>query len=237
MRILMKQKMSFRWWVGVCLFVFAGCFAACSTRNPEVEKAALAHLEQWKEHYVVALQTGKVRLPLGGRYPHVRQPGPGGLETPMYNVWIVNGGAFGEIIECRGCDSCMTAYQQAGLVDYQVLECDSSSVFANVRLTEKGKQYLIENHIPNPHSILKAWRRRECWEMLMVAKEKFEVQMLPTDTTEVFQGTAYRSLEVTPFLQSVGGLLDSTRKSFFHLVVKKTEEGDWQVSHRERIYD
>ena len=229
MCVFMKQKMSVSWCVGLCLFVFAGCFAACSTHNPEVEKAAQEHLEQWKEHYVVALQTGEVQLPLGGKYPHVRQPGPGGLETPMYNVWMVNGGAFGEIIECRGFDSCMTAYQQAGLVDYQVFDRDSSSVRAMVRLTDLGKHYLIENHISNPHSILKAWRRRERWEMLMVAKEKFDIEVEATDTTGIYTGKAYRFLEITPFLEAVGGENSKTKEEFYQLRIRQKEDGSYMV--------
>lgn len=231
MRMFMSLKRSVRWCVGLCLIVFTNCFAACSTHHPEVEKAAQAHLEQWKEYYVVALQTGEVHLPLGGKYPHNRQPGPGGLETPMYNVWMVNGGAFGEIVECRGCDSCMTAYQQAGLVDYHVFHRDSTSVRAMVRLTEKGKYYLIENHIPNPHSILKAWRRRERWEMLMVAKEQFEVQMESSAKEGIYHGKAYRSLVTTPVLDAVGGLLRNDQELFYQLEVKPEDKGDFTVTH------
>ena len=231
MRILKNLKRFVRVCVGLCLIVFAGCFAACSTQHSEVEKAAQAHLEQWKEYYVVALQTGEVHLPLGGKYPHNRQPGPGGLETPMYNVWMVNGGAFGEIVECRGCDSCMTAYQQAGLVDYDVFHRDSTSVRAMVRLTEKGKYYLIENHIPNPHSILKAWRRRERWEMLMVAKEKFDVTMEPKATDGVYHGKANRSLVTTPVLDAVGGVLHNTPELFYRLEVKPEKEDRFTVTH------
>ena len=231
MRILKNPKRAVRWYVGLCLFVLTHCFVACSTQHPEVEKAAQTHLEQWKEYYVVALQTGEVHLPLGGKYPHVRQPGPGGLETPMYNVWMVNGGAFGEIIECRGCDSCLTAYQQAGLVVYDVFHRDSTSVRAMVRLTEKGRYWLIENHIPNPHSILKAWRRRERWEMLMVAKEKFEVQMEPKSTEGVYHGKAYRSLVTTPVLDAVGGLLHNDQQLFYQLEVKPDKEDRFTVTH------
>ena len=58
MRILKNPKRAVRWYVGLCLIVFTHCFVACSTQHPEVEKAAQTHLEQWKEYYVVALQTG-----------------------------------------------------------------------------------------------------------------------------------------------------------------------------------
>lgn len=47
---------------------------------------------------------------------------------------------------CR-CDSCMKCYQDAGLITYNIVRRDSTSVRSIVCLTEKGKQYLIERHI------------------------------------------------------------------------------------------
>lgn len=68
------------------------CFCtACSGGNyADVERAVRNHLEPYKELYALVLQTGKVTLPLGGKYPHVTHPLPGGTETPISNVWIVN---------------------------------------------------------------------------------------------------------------------------------------------------
>lgn len=215
------------------IIYMAVCFVACSTHYAEVEKVAQDELEQLKEFYVVALQTGEVKLPLGNKYPHVTLLGPGGLETPMFNVWIVNGGAFGEIIECRGCDACMTHYQQAGLVSYEVLRRDSFSVTAKVWLTEKGKQFLIERHLENPHPILKAWRRRENWEMLMVGKEKFDVEIEPTEIAGVYMGVAHRSVEITPFLKAIGGKMQPTQKGYYQLKIQQTNEGKYKVT-RER---
>ena len=83
--------------VAVGMFVIAMiCFCtACSTNCTDVERVVRNHLEPYRESYALALQTGKVNLPLGGKYPHVTHPLPGGMETPISNVWIVNGNYMG----------------------------------------------------------------------------------------------------------------------------------------------
>ena len=86
---------------------------SCRNNHAEVERIIRNHLEPTKELYALALQTGEVTLPLGGKYPHVTYPAPGGTETPISNVWIVNGNYMGKTYECHGCDSCMKCYQDA----------------------------------------------------------------------------------------------------------------------------
>lgn len=190
--------------VGVFAMTVIYFCTACSGGNyADVERVVRNHLEPYKELYALVLQTGKVTLPLGGKYPHVTHPLPGGTETPISNVWIVNGNYMGETYECHGCDSCMIRYRDAGLITYNVIRRDSASVSATVWLTEKGKQYLIERHISEFHPIINAWRRREQLEVVLVAKEKFDVEVHPSDTTAVYHCKAYRKLEITPFIEAL----------------------------------
>ena len=197
------------------LLVLNLCQGACSSRYSEIEHLAQQTLAPHKELYVIALQTGQLKLPKGGR-PHVTHPGAGGVETPMPQVWLVNGGYLGEIYECRGCDSCMHAYRQAGLIDYRVEAEEADSVLARVRLTEKGSQYLAENYLEQPHSILYAWRRRLHIEMMVVAQEHFDIDVQPTDTVGLFQCTAQRSLHLTPFLKALGGTEKDPGKDYVY---------------------
>ena len=91
--------------VGVFAMTVIYFCTACSGGNyADVERVVRNHLEPYKELYALVLQTGKVTLPLGGKYPHVTHPLPGGTETPISNVWIVNGNYMGETYECHGCD-------------------------------------------------------------------------------------------------------------------------------------
>lgn len=196
------------------LFGLSLCLGACNnSRYSEIKQLAQQALEPYKEIYVIALQTGIVKLPKGGN-PHIIHPSAGGLDTPINNVWLVNGGYMGEVYECRGCDSCMTYYQKAGLISYQVKTIEKDSVIANVQLTEKGTQYLIENHISEPQSILNAWRRRLHIEMIMVAREKFDIHVHPTDTPLVYKCKAVRSLELTPFIEAIGGTKKDRNKDY-----------------------
>lgn len=122
---------------GVVLTVVIYLCTSCRNNHAEVERIIRNHLEPTKELYALALQTGEVTLPLGGKYPHVTYPAPGGTETPISNVWIVNGNYMGKTYECHGCDSCMKCYQDAGLITYNIVRRDSTSVRSIVCLTEK----------------------------------------------------------------------------------------------------
>ena len=189
---------------GVVLTVVIYLCTSCRNNHAEVERIIRNHLEPTKELYALALQTGEVTLPLGGKYPHVTYPVPGGTETPISNVWIVNGNYMGKTYECHGCDSCMKCYQDAGLITYNIVRRDSTSVRSTVCLTEKGKQYLIERHISGFHPIINAWRRREQLEVVLVAKEKFDLEIHPSDTTEIYHCKVHRKLEITPFIEALG---------------------------------
>lgn len=111
---------------------------------------------------------------------------------------------MGKTYECHGCDSCMKCYQDAGLITYNIVRRDSTSVRSTVCLTEKGKQYLIERHISGFHPIINAWRRREQLEVVLVAKEKFDLEIHPSDTTEIYHCKVHRKLEITPFIEALG---------------------------------
>ena len=121
---------------------------------------------------------------------------------------------MGETYECHGCDSCMIRYRDAGLITYNVIRRDSASVSATVWLTEKGKQYLIERHISEFHPIINAWRRREQLEVVLVAKEKFDVEIHPSDTTAVYHCKAYRKLEITPFIEALEPVGEEARPDY-----------------------
>lgn len=188
--------------------------SSCTHRNREIEEIAQRELGYYKDFYVIALQTGRVKLPKGGQNPHVTHPGMGGVETPINQVWLVNGGRFGEVYECRGCDSCMTCYQKAGLIDYRVEATEQDSVIALVRLTDKGSRYLIENYLDDYYPILDAWRRRMSLEMVLVAKEMFDIDVQSTDTTDIYRCTAQRYLALTPFIESIGGTAKDKTKDY-----------------------
>ena len=108
----------------------------------------------------------------------------------------------------------MIRYRDAGLITYNVIRRDSASVRATVWLTEKGKQYLIERHISGFHPIINAWRRREQLEVVLVAKEKFDVEIHPSDTTAVYHCKAYRKLEITPFIEVLESVGEEARPDY-----------------------
>ena len=56
---------------GVVLTVVIYLCTSCRNNHAEVERIIRNHLEPTKELYALALQTGEVTLPLGGKYPHV----------------------------------------------------------------------------------------------------------------------------------------------------------------------
>ena len=89
------------------------------------------------------------------------------------------------------------------LITYNIVRRDSTSVRSTVCLTEKGKQYLIERHISGFHPIINAWRRREQLEVVLVAKEKFDLEIHPSDTTEIYHCKVHRKLEITPFIEAL----------------------------------
>ena len=99
----------------------------------------------------------------------------------------------------------MTCYQKAGLIDYRVEATEQDSVIALVRLTDKGSRYLIENYLDDYYPILDAWRRRMSLEMVLVAKEMFDIDVQSTDTTDIYRCTAQRYLALTPFIEAIGG--------------------------------
>ncbi|WP_278717111.1 hypothetical protein [Bacteroides caecimuris] len=178
-------------------------FVACSVDYGQVEKDVRKELDNYRERYVIAMYTGEVTLPSTNKYPHILHPAPGGMETGMNNVWLINGGYLGEIYECRGCDYCMTRYHKAGLIDYQVFERNEDTVTAFVRLTPLGSRFLIENYVP-PFYRLSQWRRREQIEIMLVATEKFELEVVPSGK-RTYHCNAHRSLALTPFLKAIGG--------------------------------
>lgn len=209
--------------------VFVSLFSACSGKYANVERDVKKELSRYEEYYVIALQTGEVILPITTEHPHVKHPEAGGVETGMDNVWLVNGGYLGEIYECRGCDSCMVCYKEAGLIDYKVQERNETTVKASVQLTPKGKEFLIEHYV-GTYSQLLEWRSRECIEMILVAKEKFHLDIASIDAT-TYECKAYRSLTLTPFLKVVGGTeKDENRDYVRKFRIEYNEKGEADIS-------
>lgn len=65
--------------------------SSCTHRNREIEEIAQRELGYYKDFYVIALQTGRVKLPKGGQNPHVTHPGMGGVESGVaskrWQIW------------------------------------------------------------------------------------------------------------------------------------------------------
>ena len=55
------------------------------------------------------------------------------------DVYLING-RYGS---CTGCDSCMQAWADAGLINYNVKHKGQETVTADVELTSKGRKYLL----------------------------------------------------------------------------------------------
>ena len=45
---------------------------------------------------------------------------------------------------------------------------------------------------------------REQLEVVLVAKEKFDLEIHPSDTTEIYHCKVHRKLEITPFIEALG---------------------------------
>lgn len=185
--------------IGLALITLSSCDG-----NGAVEKDVQNWLDDGRERYVVGIQTGDVILLSESKYPHITYP-QGGIKMRMNNVYLVNGGFMGRIIECQGCDSCMTCYQKAGLIRYKVKERNGETLKATVELTDKGKKYLIENYVGG-HPKIKELRQNRV-ELLLVGTEKFEldVKRIPDDPNS-YLCKAFRCIEMTPFLKAIGGV-------------------------------
>lgn len=186
--------------VSMALFALTAC-----TGISKVEKDVQKDLEKEKERHVICLKTGEVTLPTISNFPHVKYPS-GGLKLGFGNVYVVNGGFLGRLVECQGCDSCMTCYQKAGLIKYEVKERKDQTVVANIELTSKGKKYLIENYVGS-NSEIEELRNEKQVELLLVSKEKFELDIKKSaDNSHTYFCDAHRCLEMTPFLEAIGGV-------------------------------
>ncbi len=178
--------------------------AACSGSSSRVEKDMQKELDEYRERHVVGLKTGEVTLPTVSHLPHVKYPGGGG-KLGFANTYIVNGGFMGRAFECQGCDSCMTCYQKAGLITYDVKERNDQTVVANVELTSKGKKYLIENYVGG-YPKIEEWRNNDHVELMLVSTEKFELDIKKSaDGSNTYFCDAHRCLDMTPFLEAIGG--------------------------------
>ena len=136
----------------------------------------------------------------------------------MDNVYLVNDCFMGHIIACQGCDSCMTCYQKAGLIRYEVKERNRETLKATVELTDKGRKYLIENYV-GEHRDIKELRQNQV-ELLLVGTKKFElnVKRIP-DKTNSYLCKAFECIDMTPFLKAIGGVDRN----------KKTEKFPWEI--------
>lgn len=195
------MKHSFFAILGIALFPLT----ACTGNYSKVEKDTQKHLDEYRERHVLALQTGEVTLPVVTTLHHIKYP-QGGGRLGFENVYLVNGGFMGHMYECQGCDSCMTCYKKARLIDYEIKDRNESFVTANVELTPKGKKYLIENYVGS-YPKLEKWRNENHIELVLVSKEKFELDIKKLeDGSDSYFCEAHRCLELTPFLEAIGGV-------------------------------
>lgn len=190
------------------LFVALGLsltvLAACSGGISKVEKDMQKDLDEYRERHVLVLKTGEVTLPAVSQLPHEKYPN-GGRKLEFANLYIVNLGFMGRTFVCQGCDSCMTCYQKAGLITYDVKERNDQTVVANVELTSKGKKYLIENYVGG-YPEIEEWRNNDHVELMLVSTEKFELDIKKSaDGSETYFCEARRCLDMTPFLEAIGG--------------------------------
>ncbi len=96
------------------------------------------------DHYALAIQVGDdIRLPVKPIVRH--RTNFNFVGTIMDHLYLTNSSFYDTSLGCQGCDSCMTCFADAGLVDYDVKSRTDDEVIASVHLTPKGEKYLMEN--------------------------------------------------------------------------------------------
>ena len=119
---------------------------SCSSgSNQKIENAVNDHiLTVGKPIHVLAIEVGEnVKVnkePYAKHYKTIPTAG----RTIYNNVWLTNQIFYNTPLACLGCDSCMTAFAKAGLINYDV-KADGS---ADISLTSKGEKYRIEKLLP-----------------------------------------------------------------------------------------
>lgn len=86
------------------------------------------------------------------------------------SVQLRNNGGMGPSF-CKGCDSCLTAYKDAGLINYKIVkDLGYGSAIYNVTLTKKGSKYVLdEKYLPDDEI---EWKKRYNVEYIVLSQDK-----------------------------------------------------------------
>ena len=134
--------------IHIFCFIIATLIAtSCSTKpNGMIEKAIKDYVLNEETIHVLAIPVGEnIQVPNEPSAQHVHQIPTSGRVIYNENVWLTNRIFYRTVTACLGCDSCMTAFANAGLIDYK----RKADGIADVYLTPNGEKYRIENFLPD----------------------------------------------------------------------------------------
>ncbi len=194
---------------GILLFLL---LSSC-TDYSEIEKIARNGFAESRHYYVKYLKTGDVDLFINPPVRHLKtktqeRTKPAG--RLFDRVYLTNGVFIRTLVECQGCDSCMMAYKNAGLITYEEISRDEAAgtLRAHVELTSQGRQYLIENYVPMNAKIQKL--KKDGIELIVTKYQdisEMEVTKLNSDSDQYanYSCSFKVYMKGTPFFELVGG--------------------------------
>lgn len=177
-------------------------------------------------YYTLMLKTGEnIVIPVHPVAPHPNKISGGGTSIDdniqCSNMPLVFNGIH--YIECTGCDSCMQCFADYGLIDYDIKKRTETEVVADIKLTSKGKKYLLYNL---NDSIKERRERGEATYITESEENNIYLPVLSYTTVgkpkviqrlskNLFYCEAETQEHITPFLKALGGK-ESDAKNTVH---------------------
>lgn len=228
------------------IFLIAGVLSffvlnSCADYS-KIEDIVRNSFAESRHYHVKYLKTGDVDLFIN---PPARHWKTRGLEIAVPagrifdRVFLTNGVFISKLSECQGCDSCMTAYKNAGLITYQEITRDevAGTLRAHVELTPQGKQYLIENYVPMNAKIQKL--KKDHIELIVTKYQdisEMEVTKLNSDSDQYTNYSCFFKLYMkgTPFYEAIGGKQNKEEMDEWIYRIKFYKDGKTEIEKKPR---
>lgn len=202
-------------------------------------------------YQTLMLKTGEnIVIPIQPVAPHSSEILSGGSSIDdnirCSNLPIIFRGVH--FIECTGCDSCMQCFADYGLIKYKIKERTETEIIADIKLTSKGKKYLLYNL----NDSIKA--KIERGKATYITKSEENNEYLPVLSYETVEKTkviqrlsdklylckAETQEHITPFLKALGGKESDTKKTenkyYVTYYTYEGEKGEKQIAFEAESY-
>lgn len=211
--------------------IVASLLIVISCSKGAVEEAICNYVTENETFHVLAIPVGdNVNVPSEPLAEHIKKFPTCGSAL-QDNVWLTNHIFMNTPMYCLLCDSCMTVYEEAGLIDYK----KSDNGTASISLTSKGKKYRIENYLPD----FELERNRDDVELVVLAySEADDIRYISEEESNSRQMDKEYICEanikkiVTPFFECMG--YDESKENPESMCIKTR----WKVSmFKKEVYD